>query len=68
MPARPPISSGTSKLSTVITNSNNSAAPTAGMTSGKEIRRSVRHGPAPVIAEASSSRGSMARNDAASSR
>ena len=43
---------------------NSSAAPTAGSASGSEMRRSVRQLPAPVMVEASSSRGSIAWNAA----
>src|SRR6266568_3298643 len=62
------MSNGTSKVSIVVTNRSSSAAPTAGSASGNEIRRSVRQLPAPVMVEASSSRGSMAWKAAASRR
>ena len=52
----------------VVMNKSSMAARTAGKISGSEIRRSVLRVPAPVITEASSSRGSMAWKAAEMSR
>ena len=67
-PARPPMSSGTSKVSMAVTNSSIKAASAAGRISGKEMRRKVRQFPAPVMVEASSRRGSIALKEAERSR